>query len=95
MLCASGVLAGKVVGNETPDREAFVQVLTELVPGQSPTTKPCSIVLLPVTYATQYVVLTLRVGQPVILTEFQPEVGVTVPVEAEQSSELGCPEELL
>jgi hypothetical protein len=40
-------------------------------------------------------VLALSVGQLLILTEFQPDEGVIVPVETEQRSELGLPEELL
>jgi hypothetical protein len=39
-------------------------------------------------------VFALKVGQPVKLIEFQPDDGVIVPVEAEQRSELGLPEEL-
>jgi hypothetical protein len=50
---------------------------------------------LPVMYPTQYVVLALRVGHPLMLTVFQPELGVIVPVETEQRSALGLPDELL
>jgi hypothetical protein len=40
-------------------------------------------------------VLALRVGQLLMLTEFQPDDGLIVPVETEQRSEPGAPEELL
>jgi hypothetical protein len=40
-------------------------------------------------------VLALKVGQLLMLTEFHPDDGVIVPVETEQRSDLGVPEELL
>jgi len=40
-------------------------------------------------------VLALRVGQLLMLIEFQPDDGVIVPVDTEHRSELGVPEELL
>ena len=89
------MFAGNGLARETPDNRVFVQVLWYDVPGQFPLTVPCSTWLLPVMYPTQYVVLALNVGQLLMLTEFQPDDGVMVPVETEQRSELGVPEELL
>ena len=51
--------------------------------------------MLPVMYPTQYVVEALSVGQLLILTVFQPADGAIVPVETEQRSELGFPDESL